>query len=181
MSLPFKPGSWLFSLAVAAAVLVSGHAHAQSCSSYVADKMAWVAQGGGYYLNVRGTSINSSPAGGTGLVSYIEGYLDQYTASYSYFNPGTYTFVTVPAKVSSHANSQSFSDRLASGGQPFNRAARDQLGITLDGTGKITITLDSWGGGAITIPNPACNAEVIYGFSTDGTLWSFDLKKTWLG
>lgn len=173
--------SWMFSLAIAAALLVSGRAHAQSCSSYVADKMAWVAQGGGYFLNVRGTSLNSSAGSGYGLVSYIEGYLDQYTASYTYYNPITYTFVTVPAKVSSHANYQSFSDRYASGSQPFNRAARDQLGITLDATGKITITLDSWGGGAVTIPSPACNAEVIYGFSSDGTLWSFDLKKTWLG
>jgi len=179
MSPSFK--SCLFSLAVAAAVLFSGGARAQSCSSYVSDKLSWVAQGGGYYLNVRGTSLNAGAGGGYGLVSYIEGYLDQYTAGYTYYNPITYTFVTVPAKVSSHANSQSFSDRYAAGSQPFNRAARDQLGITLDGTGKITITLDSWGGGAITIPSPACNAEVIYGFSPDGTLWSFDLKKTWLG
>jgi len=181
MSLSLKPGSWLFPLAIAAAVLFSGRAHAQSCSTFVADRMAWVAQGGGYYLNVRGTSLNASPGGGTGLVSYIEGYLDQYTAGYSYINPITYQYVTVPAKVSSHANAQSFSDRYAAGSQPFNRAARDTLGITLDATGKITITLDSWGGGALTITAPACNADVIYGFSSDGTLWSFALKKFWLG
>ncbi|HEY8211197.1 MAG TPA: hypothetical protein VIG99_27120 [Myxococcaceae bacterium] len=176
-----KPSSWLFSLAVAAAILVSGRAHAQSCTTYVADKLNWVAQGGGYYLNVRGNSINSSAAGGYGLVSHVEGYLDQYTAAYTYYDYLHYQWVTVPAKVSSHANFQSFSDRFYVSGQPFSKNAKDQLGITLSGDGKITITLDSWGGGAITINAPTCANEVISGFSNDGTLWSFVLKKTWLG
>ena len=176
-----KPSSWLFSLAIAAALLVSGHARAQSCTTYVADKLGWVAQGGGYYLNLRGNSINSSANGGYGLVSYVEGYLDQYAAAYTYYDFVNYRWVTVPARVSSHANSQSFSDRFAAGGQPFNQSARDQLGITLSGDGKITITLDSWGGGAITIASPTCANEVISGFSNDGTLWSFVLKKTYLG
>lgn len=175
-----KPSSWLFSLAVAAAILVSGRAHAQ-CTTYVADKLNWVAQGGGYYLNVRGNSINASAAGGYGLASYVEGYLDQYAAAYTYYDFVNYRWVTVPARVSSHASYQSFSDRFYVSGQPFNKNAKDQLGITLSGDGKITITLDSWGGGALTINSPTCANEVISGFSNDGTLWSFVLKKFYLG
>jgi hypothetical protein len=176
-----KSLSFLLPLAVSAAILIPERAHAQSCTTMVTDRMNWVAAGGGNYLNVTGTSINGGAAGGYGLVSYVQGYLDQYQAAFWYYDFARNQWVLSPARASSHANYQSFSDRLATGGQPFNKNARDQLGITLDGNGKITITLDSWGGGALNVTATSCANDVIYGFSGDGTLWAFVLKKTWLG
>jgi hypothetical protein len=167
----------LFSLVAAVGLFASGSAHAQSCTSYVADKLNWMASSPDHYLDVKGTSINASHGGGLGLVSYVEGYLAQYQAGYTYFDFVTSRWITVPARASSHDNYQSFSDRYATGYQPFNKNARDQLGITLDGNGKLTITLDSWGGGAVTVTATSCTSEVIYGSSADGTHWAFVLHK----
>jgi hypothetical protein len=167
------------SMALAAALLVSGRAHAQSCSTWAADRVNWLTATAGNYLALKGTSINSPAASGYGLVSYVEGYLDSYSAAHWIYNGST--FVLIPASASSHANYQSFSDRYATGYQPFSVSARDQLGITLDTSGRITITLDSWGGGALSITATQCLYDTIYGFDNGGTLWSFDLKKTWLG
>lgn len=171
----------LMALVSVVGLFFSGDAQAQSCSTYLQDKFNWVSRGSGYYLAVKGTSLNASQSQGQGLVSYVDGWVDQYTPSSTYYDFSTGRWITLPAKVSSHSNSQSFSDRYATGYQPFDRNQRDALGITLDSNGKITITLDSWGGGAVVVTATSCMNEVIYGSSSDGTLWSFIFLKTYLG
>lgn len=171
----------LMALVSAVGLFFSGDAQAQSCSTYLQDKFNWVSKGPGYFLDVKGTSLNASQSQGLGLVSYVDGWVDQYAASYTTYDFITGRWITVPAKVSSHSNSQSFSDRFATGYQPFDRNQRDALGITLDGNGKITITLDSWGGGAVVVTPTSCANEVIYGFSSDGTLWGFVFRKDYIG
>jgi hypothetical protein len=96
------------------------------------------------------------------------------------FPPGTFAAQgprREGTRFSSHANFQSFDDRFFTSYQPFNKNAKDQLGITLDASGKITLTFDTWGGGAMTIAATSCVSDVIYGSSSDGTHWSFVLYK----
>jgi hypothetical protein len=167
-------------LAAGVVGFVSGEASAQSCASYLQDKFDWVSRGGGYYLNVKGTSLNAASGGGQGLVSYVTGYVDQYTAGRWVYDVYSYQWVYVPAKVSSQANRQLFDDRR-SGTQPFHVNAYDNLGITLDENGKISIALNSWGGGVVTVTPTSCASNIIYGFSSNGTLWAFAFHKAWLG
>jgi hypothetical protein len=154
-------------LAAGAVGLVSAEASAQSCTSYLQDKFSWVAQGPGYYLDVKATSLN------------VTGYVDQYTAGSWVYDFTSYQWVYVPAKVTSTANRQLFDDRR-SGTQPFNVYAYDNLGVTLDENGKITLALNSWGGGLVTVTPTSCASNIIYGFSSDGTLWAFTFFKRWL-
>ena len=173
-----KTSARLFlSFMLLAVALGSAEASAQSCTTYLQGKFSWVSQGSGHYLEVKGTSINAS-TGYSGLVSYVTGYVDQYSAPYWAYLAGTWVYL--PAQVSSHANRQLFDDRR-NGSQPFNYTAYDQLGITLDAAGKITITFDTWGGGAVTVTPTTCTSNIISGFSSDGTMWAFAFYERWLG
>lgn len=164
-------------LVAAMGLFFSGDAHAQSCSTFLQDRLNWVAQSYDHYLDIKGTSLNATQSNNWGLASYIEGNLMQYTASYVYFDYLSGRFLTAPARVSGTNIAQTFSDRYATGYQPFDKNQPDQLGISIYATGKIVITLQTWGNGTVTIDTTSCTSDVIYGSSPDGTLWSFRLYK----
>ena len=125
-----KPSSWLVSAALAAAVLLSGRAHAQSCTTYAQDKINWVAHGGGYYLSVRGTSLNSGAASGYGLVSYVEGYLDQYTAGNQTPRGNTSSTVRAAASIRSSRRRARGLTRIANGAPRSSAIARRRTSST---------------------------------------------------
>jgi hypothetical protein len=160
-------------------LLFSGEARAQSCSTLMQDRLNWMTSYD-HYLDIQGTSLNATQSNGWGLASYIQGSLYQYTASSTYYDFVNYRWVTVPAKVSGQDIKQTFSDRYATGYQPFNKNAADLLGISIDANGKIVITLQSWGNGTVTISTTACMNDVIYGSAPDGTHWSFRLLKGYI-
>jgi hypothetical protein len=166
-------------LASVMGLLFSGEANAQSCTTLLQDRVNWLSQYG-RYLDIRGTSLNAAHSNGWGLVSYVNGYMMQYTAGFTYSDPFTGRQITVPSRVSGTDIYQTFSDRFATGSQPFDKSRPDKLGISIDTNGKIVITLETWGNNTLTITNTACLNDVIYGTSTDGTHWSFRLIKGYI-
>jgi hypothetical protein len=60
--------------------------------------------------------------------------------------------------------------------QNFAATAADQLGLTFN-SGKVTLTLKSWGNGKITIPLACTDSGMMYG-EKDGTFFTFSFQKT---
>lgn len=180
--------SLLYVLPLLAFVFTSA-AHAQSnCQSYLQTELGWVAQdpyGRGFEYTIATNQAWRSPATHS-LVSYTEGFLGNYQAGYSYYNPLSGLYVTVPASVSSTGAKQYFNDRRYGGTYnnlyPFNASAADSLGVRLEQTGRVTITLESWGNGSFTITNTTCANGVIYGFSneTNPVMYVIALTRTYI-
>lgn len=145
----------------------AGAPEAGTCRSLFAEYIAWVERGD--YLSLVGTSMQRNALNAGGVVSYLRG--DIYTRP----TPGV-----TPRAISGSLVPQLFNDRTTTSGQPFDRAAADQVSIELNEEGELRITLDSWGHGRLIISPTACAQGVTYGFSDDGTLWSFVFRKEFL-
>jgi hypothetical protein len=167
-------------MAAVMGLLFSGEARAQNCSTFMQDKLTWMS-GSGNYLYVQGSSVNATQGGGWGLVSYVEGWITGISPSYTYYDYVNRRYVTVPARIRGDDLSQTFSDRNATGYQPFDRNQADRINLSIDANGKIYITLVSWGNGTVTVEPTTCANGLIYGFSSDGSLWSFTFVRQYLG
>jgi hypothetical protein len=170
---------WMVAMVSAMALLLSGEARAQSCTTFLQDRVEWMAQGGAYYLDIKGTSLNASQSAGNGVVSYVQGRLENYALGYYHIDPVTGIWVFFPETIYGDGITQTFSDRFT-GSQPFNINAPESLGIIIDASGKIFITLQSLGTGTLTINSTSCMNDVIFGTSDDGTHWSFALYKRFI-
>ena len=171
---------WMLALVTVVGLMLSGEARAQSCGTFMQDTITWMSQSGAY-IYVKGSSHNASQAGGLGLVSSVEGWITTLTQGYTVYDPFSHRYVTVPSKLSGQSLAQTFSDRFAAGSQPFDKNQADLLNISIDANGRIVITLVTWGNNQVTIDPSTCANGLIYGFSSDGTLWSFNFVKEYLG
>lgn len=163
-------------LASVVGLFLSGEAHAQSCTTFMQDKLTWMSNPQNY-LAIHGSSFNATHSGGWPLTSHIAGSLVEYSPGFSYYDPFLGRTITFPATMGGTGLVQLFSDRYAAGYQRFDKNQPDQLGISFNANGRIVITLQSWGNGTVTVETASCANNMISGFSSDGTLWSFAFNK----
>lgn len=156
-----------------------------SCSTYLAERFAWMTErpdGERGYRATITTHRAGLTASGPALVSYGQVELWTHAAGGWECAPDWSSCWWVPAAISGSQGSQLFNDRSYYNGgrwQPFSIHASDSIGLRIDQDGQVVLTLESWGGGQVTITGTQCSDGLIYGFSNEspGVLYSISLAQ----
>jgi hypothetical protein len=122
-----------------------------------------------------------------GRVTVATGVLNRASLGFTFVNPLTHTTFSLPSTISgTAAGSETFSDRSVTAtvtGQStptsfsFDPQAADALELTLSDNGVGIIRLLT-AGGQVTIQTTECLNNLMYGFGSDGVLYSIQLSDT---
>jgi hypothetical protein len=162
----------LAGLLVSLVLFAGSEASAQSCTSLVKQQFDFLKLGGNRYIIVNAVTLTPASASVSPVASSISGYLNGHVPESYVSLPGG-PALRLPARLTSPASSgfQSFNDRTHwSAGpsgyvlQKYSAFSDDKVQLELDDTGKMSVTLNTWGNGKHSIASPTCVGKVLYGY-----------------
>ena len=93
----------------------------------------------------------------------LDGNLVSYAAGPLYYDAGLDTLVG--------GGAQYFNARTSSSGAPFDPAATDKLGVSINlNSDQVTFILESWGNTKKYVLYPSCRYGVLYGFVSPASI-----------